>query len=155
MLRVRTQAKDQAAGILAERRSALSLAEAELEAKQRAVAECRDQSAETVRRMEEQQADANGVAASWLASFRARLSDLRLTQERLSDAVEHQREAVRLAGVAVDEALEALTKASQDERVIEKHRESWKENLRREANKREQKTLDEIGLNLTSNYSQD
>lgn len=145
----RRRAKDSAIGRLVEQRENLSRAEADLELRQHAVANCREQTRLTVMKMSEQ---ANrGIAAGRLVEYRAQLSDLREREDQLRRQVEQQRDVVRRAEAAVEQARHALTAAAQDERVIEKHRESWAANLRREENKREQKTLDEVGINLPRN----
>ena len=59
--------------------------------------------------------------------------------------VEEKKRAVANAEAEVEKAVAVLIELSRDVRVIEKHRESWRERTRREEQLQEQKIGDEIG----------
>lgn len=144
VLAERHRATERAAVVVAERRKRLAEAEAVMRAAERALADCRERLRLTTARMDE--CGAAGTSVREMMAYRVRLADLRDQQEKLGEQLRREREAVRRAEGEVEAALRTLTEAAQEERVIEKHREGWAENLRREEMRREQKTLDEIGL---------
>jgi flagellar export protein FliJ len=91
---------------------------------------------------------ARGAEARRLVEYRTHLSDLRAKEEELCDAVAQQRVAVARAEREVEAALANLAEASKEFSVVEKHREHWREDRRRDATRREQKLGDEIAATL-------
>lgn len=60
-------------------------------------------------------------------------------------AIEGQRENVRNAEKEVKKAQDALIVATQDLKAIQKHKEKWAEEVRKERQQKEEDALDEIG----------
>lgn len=71
-----------------------------------------------------------------------RLKEHELDQQTIIDAQEEQ---VREAKREVERAQEALVAATQDLKALEKHKEKWAEQVRRERMLREEGVMDEIG----------
>jgi flagellar export protein FliJ len=146
VLEVRERAKREAARVVAARRAQLDEAEAELARREAAVVACREsQRAARSKMFGEVQ---RGAEARRVVEHRTHLADLRRREEQLVAAVEEQRAAVERAGRELEAALAALAEASKEVRVIEKHRENWREGERRAGLKREQKISDEIAAVL-------
>ena len=142
----RERAKQDAARLLALRRAQLSDAEEELARRKDAVERCRQQQRDVRAKMLEE--GERGAEARRLVEYRTHLSDLRAKEEELTDAVAQQRVAVARAEREVEAALSNLAEASKEFRVVEKHREHWREDRRRDATRREQKLGDEIATTL-------
>lgn len=142
----RERAKRDAARLLALRRAQLDDAEEELARRLAAVEECRRQQRDARAKMLEE--GARGAEARRLVEYRTHLSDLRAKEEELTDTVAQQRAAVSRAEREVEAALANLAEASKEFRVVEKHREHWREDRRRDATRREQKLGDEIAATL-------
>lgn len=140
--KVRERAKQERAQAVAERRKQLGEAEAELARRQAEVARCREQQETERARMWEEARE--GTAASRLVEHREHLAELRSLEEELTRAVGEQEGKVARCEAEVERALDALREASKEVRVIEKHRERWEEEQRREAVRREQKLDDEL-----------
>lgn len=146
VLNVRDRARQEASRLLAARRAQLAAEEEELARRQQAVADCREQQTVAQAKMIEQ-ANA-GTEARQLVMYRAHLADLRRQEGELVAAADEQRERVKRAEAEVDKAIAALIEASKELQVMEKHRQSWREQTRLEEARREQKTNDEIGTTL-------
>ena len=143
---VRESAKQEAARLVALRRSQLDEAEEELARRAATLDRCREQQRDARAKMLAE--GARGAEARRLVEYRTHLSDLRAKEEELADAVSQQRVAVSRAEREVDAALANLAEASKEFRVVEKHREHWREDCRRDATRREQKLGDEIAATL-------
>lgn len=142
----RERAKRDAARALALRRAQLEDAEEELARRTAAVEECRRQQRDARAKMLEE--GARGAEARRLVEYRTHLSDLRAREGELVDAVNQQRSAVARAEREVEAALANLAEASKEFSVVEKHREHWREDRRRDATRREQKLGDEVASTL-------
>lgn len=146
VLDVRERAKTDAAKVVAARRAQLEEAEAELARRESSLALCRERQREARAKMlDETQA---GAEASRHVAYRTHLTDLRRQEEALAASVEEQRGAVGRAERELDAALGQLAEASKEVRVIEKHREHWREDERLAERRREQKRGDEIAAAL-------
>lgn len=146
VLGAREQAKREAERLLAARMQQLAEAEEELARRLRAVGECRERQAAAQAEM--LQTMSGGAAAARALTHRTHLADLRAQEEALRAAAEEQRGAVARCESEVERARAALVEAAREVRVIEKHKENWREGERREAARREQKINDEIGAIL-------
>ena len=143
VLDVRERAKQDAARMVSTRREQLSAAELELRQRKEAVTACRRRQAKAQEKMLEEIKE--GLDAHILVRHRTHLADLRETEQELVIQVEEQKRAVANAEAEVEKAVAVLIELSRDVRVIEKHRESWRERTRREEQLQEQKIGDEIG----------
>lgn len=74
--------------------------------------------------------------------FIERLKEKEVEQQTVIDA---QKEQVREAEKEVKRAQDALVLATQELKALEKHKEKWLEEVRRERMLREENTMDEIG----------
>ncbi len=146
VLGAREQAKREAERLLAARMAQLSEAEEELTRRGREVESCRARQAAA--RAEMLETMSGGAAAARALAHRTHLSDLRAREEDLRAAVEEQRGVVARCETELERARAALVEAAREVRVIEKHRENWRERERRETVRREQKINDEIGAIL-------
>jgi flagellar export protein FliJ len=153
VLGVREQAKREAERQLAARLAQLAEAEEELARRVREVEACgaRQDSA----RAEMLEAMSAGAAAANALAHRTHLADLRAQEESLRAAAEEQKGVVARCEAEVERARAALVEAAREVRVIEKHKENWRERERREAVRREQKLNDEIGAILHERRSSD
>lgn len=146
LLEMRERAREQAAIGLAESRRLLSAAELELENRIQAVENCRQAQRDAQTQMAEK--SRGGIKSSEIVRFRQHLTDLREHETNLVAAVEDQKKAIARAEAAVDKAFNALSEASKEAKVIDKHREHWRSDQKIETERREQKTNDEIGAIL-------
>jgi flagellar export protein FliJ len=146
VLGAREQAKREAERLLAARMAQLAAAEEELARRVREVESCRERQATA--RAEMLEAMREGAAAARAVAHRTHLADLRAQEEALRAAVEEQKGAVARCEAELERARDALVEAAREVRVIEKHRENWRERERRESARREQKLNDEIGAIL-------
>jgi len=142
----RERAKQEAARVVALRRSQLEEAEEELARRAAALEGCREQQREARAKMLAE--GERGAEARRLVQYRTHLSDLRAKGQELSESVAQQRLAVARAEREVEAALAGLAEASKEFSVVEKHREHWREDRRRDAARREQKLGDEIAATL-------
>ncbi|HYO63671.1 MAG TPA: flagellar FliJ family protein [Pyrinomonadaceae bacterium] len=143
---VRERAKQEQARVVASRRAALAEAEAELERRRGETERCR----EAQRRAREQMlSEAQGGAkASAMVAHRAHLGDLREREQELERAVEQQRGVVARREAELEKSLAELAEASKEFQVIERHEQSWRQERRREGERRAQKLNDEIAAIL-------
>lgn len=74
-----------------------------------------------------------------------RLKEKEVEQQTVIDA---QQEQVREAEKEVRRAQEALVLATQDLKALEKHKEKWEEEVRKERQMREENIMDEIGQSI-------
>lgn len=146
VLGAREQAKREAERALAARIKQLAEAEEELARRLGEVEACRGRQAAA--RAEMLQAMSGGAAASRALAHRTHLADLRAQEETLRAAAEEQRGAVARCEAELERARAALVEAAREVRVIEKHKENWRERERRDELRREQKLNDEIGAIL-------
>ncbi|MBV8858989.1 MAG: flagellar FliJ family protein [Acidobacteria bacterium] len=153
VLGAREQSKREAERLLAARVHQLAEAEEELARRLGAVEACRARQAAA--RAEELEALKAGAAAARALAHRTHLADLRAQEETLRAAAEEQRGAVARCEAELERARAALVEAAREVRVIEKHKENWRERERREAVRREQKLNDEIGAILHERRSSD
>ncbi|MGH9901087.1 MAG: flagellar FliJ family protein [Pyrinomonadaceae bacterium] len=142
VLDVRAKAKEDAVRHVALRRNQLREAEEELARRVGELARCRGH--QQTARAAMLGAAERGAAARLLAGHRTHLADLRRQESELLAAVDEQRAAVARAEREVEGALAVLAEASKEHRVIEKHRENWREAERLGERRREQKLGDEI-----------
>lgn len=124
-------------------RERLAEAERELARRVRAVELCREEQRAARERMSAELGA--GTEAGRLVAHRTHLSDLRDEEGRLVGQVAQQRSAVTRAEAEVESALQSVVEAAKELKVIEKHREGWRERVKREQERHEQKLSDEIG----------
>src|SRR5918998_6904030 len=136
VLGTREQAKREAERLLAARMRQLAEAEEELARRLGEVEACRARQASA--RAEMLEAMTGGAAAARALAHRTHLADLRAQEEGLRAAAEEQRGAVARCEAELERARAALVEAAREVRVIEKHRENWRERERRETLRREQ-----------------
>jgi flagellar export protein FliJ len=146
VLGAREQAKREAERLLAARMAQLAEAEEELARREREVETCRGRQASARNEMLEVMRE--GAAAGRALAHRTHLADLRAQEEGLRLAAEEQKGVVARCEAELERARAALVEAAREVRVIEKHRENWRERERRESVRREQKLNDEIGAIL-------
>jgi flagellar export protein FliJ len=146
VLEVRERAKQDAAKLLALRRAQLDAAEQELARREGEVVQCRERQQEAHAKMLEEAQ--SGAEAHCIVTHRTHLADLRRQETELLAAVEEQRAVVARAERDLEDALARLAEASKDVRVMEKHRENWREGERRTEQARERKISDEIAALL-------
>lgn len=144
ILDLRERAKQERMLIVAARRAALAEAEKELARREQNLADCKSQQADAQGKMLEEAG--GGAEARRIVAHRTHLADLRLSEQQLMIEVEQQKLSVSRAEKEVEKALAALVEASKELRVIEKHREGWRQQMGRAEARREQKLNDEIGL---------
>lgn len=143
---VRDRAKKEAARIVAVRREQLANAEAQLRRCEQAVEDCRAQQAEVRARMLDEAT--LGTEVRRMVEYRTHLKDLNNKEKELIAEVERQHIVVKRAEAELENALAVLVESSKELKVIEKHREQWRERERQQTEKREQKLNDEIGAIL-------
>ena len=146
VLDVRGRAKQEAARVVALRRAELADAEEELARRERALAECRERQRDAQERV--WRGAERGAEARRVVAHRTHLADLREQEQALAASVEAQRAAVARAGELFDGALARLAEAQKELRVVETHRENWRDEERRAAARREQKAGDELGADI-------
>lgn len=139
----RERARDEAARQLEVSRERLAEAERELARRVRAVELCREEQQTAHERMSQELSQ--GAEARRLVAHRAHLSELRENEKTLVTQVEQQRSHVARAETEVERALQVVIEAAKELKVIEKHREGWRERVKREHEQQEQKLSDEIG----------
>jgi flagellar export protein FliJ len=153
VLDVRERAKQEAERLVAARLAQLAEAEEELARRVREVALCRErQEAARAEMFEEMR---GGSAAARAVAHRSHLADLRALEDQLRAAADEQRGAVARCETELEAARAALVEAAREAKVIEKHREQWRERERRDGVRREQKMNDEIGAILHERHSSD
>ena len=140
---VRERAKQEASRVVATRRAQLAEAEAELARREREVARCRAEQRDAQARMFDEAR--SGAEARRMIAHRTHLADLRCREEELLAAAARQREVAGRAATELDNALAHLVEASKEFQVIERHRQHWRDEQRRDAERREQKANDEAG----------
>lgn len=143
---VRDRAKQEAARIVAVRREQLASAEAQLLRCEQAVENCRNQQSEARTRMLDEAE--LGTEVQRMVEYRTHLTDLHNKEKELIAEVEKQHLVVKRAEAELENALAVLIESSKELKVIEKHREQWRERERHQTEKREQKLNDEIGAIL-------
>lgn len=146
LLEMRARARDEAARFLAEYRRQLSLAEAELTKRKQAVEECRRRQTEMLDALTGK--SAGGIKSNEIVRFRLFLKDLREREIELVKSVEDQQATIAREEKKVEKALGELTDAAKELKVIEKHRENWRSDIKKDAERREQKSNDETGAIL-------
>ena len=144
ILELREKAKQDSARLMAARRAALEEAEEELARREEMLAQCRVQQAVAQAKMMEEAG--GGTEARHIVAHRVHLADLRRNEQQLIEEVREQKSAVSRAEKELEKALAALIEASQELRVIEKHRDGWQQRLGCAKTRREQKLNDEIGM---------
>lgn len=146
VLDFREKKKQEAARFVALRRQELLEEEQELSRRKGILNDCRRQIFEAKKKMMTEFDE--GTSAGKIVSHRNYLQDLKEREENLKIAVEEQKINVQKAEQAVEVALEKLTEAYKELKVIEKHKEKWLEDNKKDEHKREQKLNDEIGAIL-------
>jgi flagellar export protein FliJ len=141
LLEMRERARDDAAIRLAEARRQLQLAEDELQTRKRSVEDCRREQIEIQNALSGK--SNAGIKANELARFRQYLIDLRGKEIYLLKAVEDQKQIVLREEKKVEKAFVELNEAAKELKVIEKHRENWRDESKKESTRREQKSNDE------------
>lgn len=145
-MKARERAKQEHARVVAVRRAELDEAEAELARRQQEVFRCREKQADAHSKMAEKARE--GVGASELLGHRTYLSDLRQLELELNAAVLQQKTVVTHCESELEHALEGLREASREFQVIDKHRQHWQEEQRRQLTRHEQKLNDELAALL-------
>ena len=142
----RERLKREAARLVALRRAQLAEAEDDLARRVAELERCREQQRDARANMLAE--GERGTEARRLVEHRTHISDLRAKEQELSAAAAEQRHAVARAERELEGALANLAEASKEFRVVETHRERWRENERRAEGRREQKLSDEIAATL-------
>lgn len=146
LLEMRERARDAAVQYLEECRRQLARAEDELITRKSQVEVCR--------REQTRLQDAligksqGGIKSTDIVRFRQYLGDLREKEIRLLKSVEEQKAIITREERKVEKALTELTQTAKELKVIEKHRENWQLENKKEALRREMKTNDETGAIL-------
>lgn len=143
VLDMRDKAKQQAAGLVDACRARLMKAEKELAQRLQAVADFQEQQTIAERRMMKQVK--GGLKAHQVVSHRTHLADLRRLEQELLVRAEQQQALVERAEKELEKALSAFIESAKELQVIEKHRENWRQQKRRNEERREQKINDEVG----------
>ncbi len=148
VLEIRDKAKKEAAQLVGVRRAQLAAAEDELE-------RCHQAVRDNLQKQREQQdlmfAEINqGAEVRRAMDFRIHLTDLREIELDLRANVVKQEKVVEQAALELEKALEFLAEATKEVKVIEKHKETWRSNIKLETERKEQKLNDEIGAILYS-----
>ncbi len=146
VLDFREKKKNEAARFVAQWRRELFEAEQELNRRKNFLEDCRRQIVESTKKLMSEFDD--GTSAGNIVSHKNYMQVLKMREEELKISVQEQKLIVQKAGQALEEALEKLAEAYKELKVIEKHKEKWKEDQKREFLKREQKLNDEIGAIL-------
>lgn len=146
LLEVRERARENAVQFLGQCRLRLTKAEEELKKRKQAVVDCRKKQTDAQAAMLEK--FQTGVKNREILAHQQYLKDLRDEETELRAAVEKQKQLVERAEREVEDALLAVKEATKETKVIEKHKENWQRAQKVEANRREQKTNDEIGALL-------
>jgi flagellar export protein FliJ len=147
ILEMRAQARRDAARAMAARQEELAVAEAEMCHRERALDQ--NDARLSAARLHMVSAIDQGTKVNVLIGRREHIADLQRQEKELADEVEQQRGVVAQAEMELERALSALSEASKQLQAIEKHREAWRQRMRRAADQREQKTLDEIAVHST------
>jgi flagellar export protein FliJ len=142
VLEIRRKARDTAAALVAMRRGQLNEAEAELQRRQQAVADCQARISSALFQMDD--IIKRGVAANKILVHRTHVADLRTHEAKLKHEVEQQQRRVAQAQGEVEKALDGLKEAAKEMEAVEKHREAWQETIRLQKKRSEQKLNDEI-----------
>ena len=142
VVEVRRKGKEAASRKVSLRREKLDKEKLELERRKLALENHRNDigSAETRLSGELEQ----GVAASAVVSHKSFIEGLREMEAEMARALESLKESVLNAESDLEKAIQALTEASRELSVIEKHKKKWQTNERKRVTKQEQKILDEI-----------
>jgi flagellar export protein FliJ len=151
VMNMRERARADAAQTVAASRERLDAAEAELARRERAVEVCARQQTESSEQMMMQ--INNGAEAREIINYRTHLADLRTRETFLRAEAAAQTETVNNARRELETALERLKLAAKEFKVIETHRENWRETRRRASAKKDQKLTDEIGAILHNKKS--
>lgn len=146
LLEMRERAREQAAIHLAECRRQLAQAENELNNRKQAVEACRQAQNKLQTQMLEK--SGGGIKSGEIVHFRRHLADLREEETKLLAAVEEQKRTIERAAQTIEKSLSVLNEAARETKVIEKHRENWRGERKKEIERREQKSNDEIGAIL-------
>ena len=146
VMNARERAKQEQARVVGMRREQLAEAERELARREEEVVLCRRRQAEAHEALFD--SARQGAEAARLTERRAHIADLRRLEQELIAAALQQRDVVARRERELEAALEALREASKDFQAIERHRERWQEEQRRDLTRREQKMGDEIAAIL-------
>lgn len=146
LLEMRERAREQAALYLAECRRQLALAENELENRKQEVEDCRREQSELQTALAGK--SSVGIKANEIVRFRQYLIDLREKETQLLKAVEDQKAVIAREEKKVEKAFGELGEAAKELKVIEKHRENWQAEIKKDIERREQKSNDETGAIL-------
>jgi flagellar export protein FliJ len=143
---MRSTAKDQAAEFVALCRQKLAEAERELLRKKGLVVEIQEHQQEEKEQMFLK--IQSGFVASDMVAHKEFMLKLKDEENKLQEQVDNQQLIVEKAKQDVEKALVKLTEASKELKVIETHHEKWSANVKKEAERKEEKMNDEIGANL-------
>ncbi len=146
LLETRGRGRENAIQYLANCRLNLAQAVEELDRRVEAVQNCRQTQFNARQAMLEK--SKSGVKNSEMLGHQQYLTDLREQETELLAAVEKQKQTIERREREVADALDALKEATKELQVIEKHKENWQRGQKIAANRREQKTNDEIGALL-------
>lgn len=152
VLEMREQAKKDAAQFVVLRRQQLAEAEKELARCHKAVQD--NLNLQTKQREAMMAEMSDGTEARRAVSHRVYLADLREQELELRANVVKQEKVVEKAQLEVEKAMELLTEATKEVKVIEKHKETWQTNVKKEDERKEQKLNDEIGAILFQAHSE-
>jgi flagellar biosynthesis chaperone FliJ len=143
---MRATAKSQAAEFVALCRQKLADEERELVRRKDLVVEMQE------RQQEEQEQMflkiQTGFIAGDMMAHKDYMLKLKDEENKRQQQVENQQLIVEKAKQEVDKALVKLTEASKELKVLETHHEKWTANVKKEAERKEEKMNDEIGANL-------
>ncbi len=146
VLNVREKKKDEATRFVALRRQELVETEQELIHREIILNKCRQQIFDAGETMISQ-LDL-GTSAGNVVAHRNFIKTLKEHEKQLIISVEEQKINVKNAENAVEIALEKLSEAYKELKIIEHHKEKWQQNQKFEIQKNEQKLNDEIAAIL-------
>jgi flagellar export protein FliJ len=89
-----------------------------------------------------------GFIAGDMMAHKEYMLKLKDEENKRQQQVENQQLIVEKAKQEVEKALVKLTEASKELKVLETHHEKWTANVKKEAERKEEKMNDEIGANL-------
>lgn len=141
VLDVREQAVQEASRRVRIASSTLTAAEEELARREQAIADCKSNQ-ETAQAMMNE-VFVSGLRANELLMHRRYMVNLKEQEERLKGESQQQSLIVRRASEEVDKARLVLLEASKEVQVIKKHRATWRQQIKKDVERRDQKAIDE------------
>ncbi len=146
VLDVRDKKRNEAAQFVALCRQKLAGEELELERRKNVLAECRLKILGAKKKMTEE--FDNGTMAGSIVAHRNFVETLKENEQILQENVEQQKVNIKIAEQNLEDAVDKLAEAAKELKVIETHKDNWKQTQKRKFEKKEQKLSNEIGAIL-------